>query len=312
MARKVSGQGNIVPRRLTRFILMGLAGLATLASPAGATAGTLDQSQTAFNASLQFGGQRQAAQTFTAGLSGDLDQVDVHLQLDAPPMQTCLPGSGVTVEIRTLTGPVPSNTTLATANIPGSSVPTAVGFVSVAFAAPAAVTAGTQYALLLSAPDASCTGGFYPYSWGGSATGNPYPAGAWYAKLDATSAWMVQNTYDAAFKTYVADPSPPPDGTAPPPDGTAPPGGDTDPPETTITKGAPNKTDASKVKFKFRSDEAGSTFQCKFDKKPWKACTSPKTVKRLDHGKHKFRVRATDAAGNVDPTAAKDRFKVVD
>ena len=38
---------------------------------------------------------------------------------------------------------------------------------------------------------------------------------------------------------------------------------------------------------------------------------SPKKVKHLDEGKHKFKVRAVDGAGNVDPTAAKDKFKVV-
>ncbi len=40
----------------------------------------------------------------------------------------------------------------------------------------------------------------------------------------------------------------------------------------------------SKVKFKFTSDEAGSTFECKADKKAFKPCGSPKTVKRLDAG----------------------------
>ncbi len=88
-------------------------------------------------------------------------------------------------------------------------------------------------------------------------------------------------------------------------------GCDADPPETTITQGAPNRTDKTKVKFKFSSDEPGSTFECKIDKKPFKPCT-PKTVKRLDEAKHKFKVRAIDAAGNVDPSAAKDKFKVVD
>ena len=85
---------------------------------------------------------------------------------------------------------------------------------------------------------------------------------------------------------------------------------DTDPPEATITKGAPNKTDKTRVKFKFVSDEPGSTFECKADNKPFKSCTSPKTLKRLDEGKHKFQVRAIDAAGNVGPRA-KDKFKVV-
>lgn len=86
---------------------------------------------------------------------------------------------------------------------------------------------------------------------------------------------------------------------------------DTDPPEATITKGAPNKTDKNKVKFKFVSDEPGSTFECKVDKKPFKPCTSPRTVKRLDVGKHKFKVFAIDAAGNAG-SAAKDKFKVLD
>ncbi len=92
--------------------------------------------------------------------------------------------------------------------------------------------------------------------------------------------------------------------------GTCPP--DIDPPETEITKGAPNKTEKTKLRFKFTSDEPGSTFECKADKKPFRSCSSPKKVKRLDEGKHKFKVRATDAAGNVDPSAAKDKFKVVD
>jgi hypothetical protein len=86
---------------------------------------------------------------------------------------------------------------------------------------------------------------------------------------------------------------------------------DTDPPQTTITKRPPNKTAKATVKFKFSSDEAGSTFECKLNKKPFKPCSSPKKVKRLAVGKHKFKVRAKDAAGNVDPSPAVDKFKVV-
>jgi len=87
---------------------------------------------------------------------------------------------------------------------------------------------------------------------------------------------------------------------------------DRDPPQTRITKDAPKTTDDSAVKFKFRSDEAGSRFECKLDRKRWKPCDSPKKVKRLDEGRHKFRVRAIDVIGNVDPTPAKDKFKVVE
>ena len=86
---------------------------------------------------------------------------------------------------------------------------------------------------------------------------------------------------------------------------------DTDPPDTKITKRPPNETEKTTVKLKFRSDEPGSRFECKLDRKPWKACFSPKRVNDLTEGKHKFKVRAVDAAGNTDRSPAKDGFKVV-
>ncbi len=82
---------------------------------------------------------------------------------------------------------------------------------------------------------------------------------------------------------------------------------DTDPPETSLKK---PKLKGSKVTFKFGSDETGSTFECRLDKKPFKACTSPKTYKKLKDGKHKFFVLATDPAGNEDDKAAKAKFEV--
>ena len=87
---------------------------------------------------------------------------------------------------------------------------------------------------------------------------------------------------------------------------------DTDAPETTITKDAPKKTDKHKVKFAFKSDEHGSTFECQLDKQAFKACSSPIKLKHLDQGKHKFKVWAIDPAGNADLSAAQDKFKVVD
>ena len=87
---------------------------------------------------------------------------------------------------------------------------------------------------------------------------------------------------------------------------------DTDPPETKIDKSPKNKLTGSTAVYKFSSDEENVTFECKIDKKPFKPCTSPKRYKRLKEGKHSFKVKATDAAGNVDTSAAGDRFKVVD
>jgi hypothetical protein len=79
-------------------------------------------------------------------------------------------------------------------------------------------------------------------------------------------------------------------------------------PETTIVK----KTIKGRTaKFKFVSSEAGSTFQCKLDKKPFKPCRSPKKYKHLKPGKHVFEVRAIDAAGNRDKSPATRRFRVL-
>jgi hypothetical protein len=98
-----------------------------------------------------------------------------------------------------------------------------------------------------------------------------------------------------------------------------PPPPDTDPPETEITKSPANKSEKPKAKYKFSSDEPDSTFECSLKGKDIKKsvkqfgdCDSPRKYKGLDDGKFKFKVRAIDAAGNVDLSPAKDKFKVVD
>ena len=97
-----------------------------------------------------------------------------------------------------------------------------------------------------------------------------------------------------------------------PPGGEPPPGGgnDTTPPQTTITKEPKNKSSKAKAKYRFTSSEPNSTFRCKLDNKPFSPCDAGKRkYKHLDFGKHKFKVVATDAAGNTDPTPEKDKFK---
>lgn len=79
-------------------------------------------------------------------------------------------------------------------------------------------------------------------------------------------------------------------------------------PETTIVK---KKVKGRTAKFRFVSSEAGSTFQCKLDKKQFKPCGSPKKYKRLKPGRHVFQVRAVDAAGNRDKTPATRRFRIL-
>jgi hypothetical protein len=83
------------------------------------------------------------------------------------------------------------------------------------------------------------------------------------------------------------------------------------PPNTTITSAPPGYTKATSVTFGFASSEANSTFACRFDSAATATpCTSPTTYAGLAEGAHTFRVKATDPAGNTDPTAARRTFTV--
>jgi hypothetical protein len=99
-------------------------------------------------------------------------------------------------------------------------------------------------------------------------------------------------------------------------------GPDTTPPDTYITSGfgyvSPGVgcvTDSTSNTFEFRSNEQGSTFECQLSKdyvvvQPWATCTSPKSYSNLSRDEqweatYEFDVRATDPAGNVDPTPAR-------
>lgn len=85
---------------------------------------------------------------------------------------------------------------------------------------------------------------------------------------------------------------------------------DITPPKVTITKAPKAKSKSTTAKFTFKSDEAGSKFQCKLDKGKFASCRSPKTYKKLKPGKHTFQVKATDKAGNVSKPAKK-KFTVL-
>jgi len=63
-------------------------------------------------------------------------------------------------------------------------------------------------------------------------------------------------------------------------------------------------------RFKFGSNEGGSTFLCKLDKKAFAKCKSPKTYKNLKPGKHKFQVKASDAQGSLDPSPVVKKFTI--
>ncbi len=183
--------------------------LGLLVSPVGATAGTLDQSQTNLSGGAgAVGASQQGAQTFTAGIAGGLDQIDVHIGRatsfpGVPEPVTCGDSSGLTAQIRTVTaGGTPSETVSASSTVAATAVPAdSSGWVSIPFATPAAVSSGTRYAVVLVAPGATCTDGSSPYSWSFSA-GNLYAAGQLFVRPSG-GAWEAQANSDGAFRTYV-------------------------------------------------------------------------------------------------------------
>ena len=79
---------------------------------------------------------------------------------------------------------------------------------------------------------------------------------------------------------------------------------DLTPPQTTITGGVPTPTSATSASIPFAASEAGSSFECRLDGAVWTPCSSPAAHAGVAEGPHTFEVRATDAAGNTDPTPA--------
>lgn len=175
--------------------LVGVCAACGLAADA-ALAGTLDQQQTDGGSSYAIASNGSLAQTFTAGLGGGMDQVDLHLQ------RLGTPTAPLSIEIRDVSGGVPGSTVLASASLPTSSIPTMQAFVPISFAKPAPVVAGTQYAIVAYSP--TPFGNDYAWSVGGTA--NPYAGGAGFGTgtFPPAGPWTQLSTSDFAFKTYVA------------------------------------------------------------------------------------------------------------
>jgi hypothetical protein len=81
-------------------------------------------------------------------------------------------------------------------------------------------------------------------------------------------------------------------------------------PQTRLERKPPYKSHDRTPTFRFGADEAGSTFQCKLDSKPFRLCRSPFTAARLSPGQHAFKVRARDDSGKLDPSPATCSFKL--
>ena len=82
-------------------------------------------------------------------------------------------------------------------------------------------------------------------------------------------------------------------------------------PETILRKKPARRTRDRTPTFRFSSNEAYATFQCKLDRKRYRACGSTFTAKRLSIGAHVFRVRARYGPTGTDPSPATYRFTVL-
>jgi parallel beta-helix repeat protein len=84
---------------------------------------------------------------------------------------------------------------------------------------------------------------------------------------------------------------------------------DTTAPETSIDTGPDALTTSTTARFTFSADEP-ATFECSLDDAAFTSCGSPRDYAGLATGDHEFRVRATDAAGNVDDTPARHAWTI--
>jgi len=185
---------------MRRHVLAPMAGLVLLALLPGSamalTPGDLDQQSNLVGHSL--GSSADQAQTFTAGKTGALDDVELYFN-----------GSGtITVTIQTTSGGLPTGTVLATTTATPGSSPAWLDF---AFASPASVTSGVMYAIVFNTGVAAAL-------WGTANTDpDNYAAGQ---ALRDSGTWVASNSIgDFGFRTYVgtaAEGTPPSNVTAPP------------------------------------------------------------------------------------------------
>jgi hypothetical protein len=80
---------------------------------------------------------------------------------------------------------------------------------------------------------------------------------------------------------------------------------DTGAPDTSISSNPSNPTASTTASFAFVGSDADSgvaSFQCSLDASAFASCTSPQSHSGLGDGSHTFSVRASDGAGNVDPS----------
>jgi hypothetical protein len=197
------------------MLLTAMAAMVVAYGGAAIAASVVDQQQTNSSNSFVVSQQQIVAQTFTAGIDGDLDKVSVAVEKlvesGAPP-----PGE-VIAKIESIDDAgKPSGTVLGSGTAPAGSFPDGVfgvlnpspAWVDIPLTQPAKVSADTKYALVLYAPQATSDQPFSQYSWYTGA--DDYSRGDVWIDPLLEDGWLDNAIYnDMAFKTYVLPAAPP-------------------------------------------------------------------------------------------------------
>jgi hypothetical protein len=208
-------------RRILLFVLLGVT-MMLLSTGVAMAASTLDQQNTVYadpynptGGSFGVDANQRIGQTFTAGISGNLDKVSLYGSLMAEEPLNPAPGD-LTVDIFAVdSSGDPTGSSIGYGSVPATNfTPYNIEWFDVPLSQPALISSGTQYALVLASTEARCVRpddprpcpGFYSAIFAGS--GNPYPGG--YVGIFSGGDIFSFNNKDAdlAFKTYVS-PAPP-------------------------------------------------------------------------------------------------------
>jgi large repetitive protein len=276
-----------------RLALIAAAGLLAFGGPVpdasatetGGASGVTASCEGPREASASGPGTYRFKQTFSPKVSGALTRAQVDV--------TKAPGSsGDWVLQVILNSPIPVTTpthaVIATTTVPDSSVPNGESTITGEFSDPPMILTGglprRVYELVVTRPASAdvtvgyrqgndCAGGLL---LSGAQTGPFYP--------------FEGETNDMVFKAFVSDLAPP---------------------QTRIVKGPRKRTAKRRARFRLRASEAVEKFECRIDARPFERCDRRERAK-VGRGRHRFRARAVDLAGNVDPTPAKLKWKVVE
>jgi len=156
----------------------------------------LDQQQTlASGIQHQVYGSNYSAQTFQAGLSGELPTVKLYpVKIGSP--------SNLIVEIQGVSGGKPDGNILASEEISAGSIGGVGAEFTINFSTPTSIVSGTSYSIVVHQKADGGTYNVHYYGFYGAGT-DPYTNGDYCYSVNSGSSWTINSTYDLYFKTYV-------------------------------------------------------------------------------------------------------------